>query len=161
MILPNRYDYLKFREKDTQYSFPWDEIERTDYKPWSGNYSIPALVKEASKEVSTNAAFSKIKQNTSWLDQYSKKEYSLNIIQYKADQKQLKSIYKQMDSVVKLNNPMNMKNLDVDAKELEGSEEKTTKNKQWISMRNKDVYIDESVKIIDKMIQQANLVIRQ
>ena len=161
VILPNRYDYLKFREKDTKYSFPWDEIDQTDYKPWSSNYSLSALAKEVSKEVSTNAAFSKIKQNTAWLDQYSKREYSLNINQYKADQKQLKSIYKDMDSVVKLSAPMNMKSLEADAQSMEGAEEQTTKNKQWIDMRNKDVYIDESVKIIEKMIQQGNLVIKQ
>jgi carboxyl-terminal processing protease len=95
------------------------------------------------------------------LDQYSKREYSLNINQYKADQKQLKSIYKDMDSVVKLSTPMNMKSLEADAQFIAGDEEKVTKNKQWMDMRKKDVYIDESVKIIDKMIQQGNLVIKQ
>jgi len=157
VILPNRYDYLKFREKDNPNPLKWDEIAKADYQPWGSDYSLQDLLNAVNGEIKNNESFNKIKTNVDWLDKYNNKAYSININQYKEEQKKLKAIFKQMDELVKLSQPLNMKNLDSDTASINSSEDKISKNKQWMNLRNKDLYIDESVKVIDRMIVQKNI----
>jgi hypothetical protein len=51
---------------------------------------------------------------------------------------------------------MDMKNLKVDSAAIFAAEDKIEKNKQWLKIRNSDVYIDESVKALDKLILLEN-----
>jgi hypothetical protein len=52
---------------------------------------------------------------------------------------------------------MDIKNLSVDAVAETTGKEKMDRNKQWLKVRSEDIYIDESVKVLNKMITQANL----
>ncbi|MBE7174672.1 MAG: carboxy terminal-processing peptidase, partial [Williamsia sp.] len=36
IVLPDQYEYLKIRERDNESALPWDQIQKTDYQPWTG-----------------------------------------------------------------------------------------------------------------------------
>ena len=78
-------------------------------------------------------------------------------MQFREDQKQLKAVYKQIEEAYKLPKGMDMKYLIADNELTDTSKEKTDRSKQWLKVRSEDIYIDESVKILNKMITQANL----
>ena len=157
IVLPDRYDYLKFREKDNPDALKWDEINKADYRTWTSTPSSDMIVSSANDEVNKNNTFNKIKSNVDWLGKYNDKEYSLNINRYKEEQKQLKAVYKQIEELYKLPQPMNMQNLSVDTMQINSGLDKIDKNKQWLKFRSSDIYIDESVKVLGKMIVQNNL----
>ena len=70
IVLPDRLEYLKFREKDNPNALKWDEIDRADYKTWTSNVSTTTIVNSANTELNQNSAFSKIKTNVHWLWQF-------------------------------------------------------------------------------------------
>lgn len=156
IVLPDRLEYLKFREKDNPYALKWDEISKADYKTWTSNVSTPAVVSSANDAVNQSTTFGKIKTNVEWLGKYNDKEYSLNISKYKEEQKQLKDVVKQIEALYKLPTPMNMKSLSADSESIKDDKDKIDKNNQWLKVRSDDIYIDESVKVLDKMISQNN-----
>jgi carboxyl-terminal processing protease len=80
------------------------------------------------------------------------KQYSLNIKQYEADQKQLKSVYKQLEEAYKLPKPLDVKNLVSDTVEIAKTKEKIDGNKKFVKRVGEDIYIDESVRILNRMI---------
>jgi carboxyl-terminal processing protease len=157
VILPDRFDYLKFREKDNPSALKWDEIPHADYQKWMKSSDVEQAANMVSEELTKNTTFNSIKNNVLWLEKYNDREYSLNITKYKQEQKQLKDVVKNLDDLNKLATPMNFTNLTSDTLAINSAEDKIEKNKQWIKFRNTDVYIDESVKAVDKLIALENL----
>jgi hypothetical protein len=125
-----------------------------DHENGKWSFKVASMVNE---EVAKNTTFNSIKNNVLWLEKYNDKEYSLNIIKYKQEQKQLKDVVKNLDNLNKLTTPMDFRNLTADTAAINSAEDKIEKNKQWIKFRNTDVYIDESVKALDKLIALENL----
>ncbi len=156
IILPDRLEHLKFREKDNPNALQWDEIAKADYRTWTSNISNPAIISSANDEVNKSTTFGKIKANVQWLEKNNEKEYSLNISKYREEQKKLKDIYKEIDNLYKLSKPMTMVNLQADSIAVSNDTDKAEKNKQWLKVRSDDIYIDASVKVINKMITQNN-----
>ena len=154
IVLPDRYDYLKFREKDNKYALGWDEIAKASYNIWSNGSSIYNLITPVNEEVLKNKKFDSIRNNVKWLEKYINKEYSLNIENYKEEQKQLKSINKQLDELNKLTYKINFSNLNSDTAKINSAVDKIEKNKQWIKVRANDIYIDQAVMVMNKMIAQ-------
>jgi len=155
IVIPDKYEYLKFREKDNTASLPWDEISKADYKPWTSTISNDALISTVHSQIANSSTFNSIRTNIQWLEKYSDKEYSLNINKYRDEQKQLKATYKQLDELYKLSKEMNVKNIAVDTVAINAAKEKIDKNTQWLKRISNDIYIDETVKVMNNMINQS------
>ncbi|MEO6405761.1 MAG: carboxy terminal-processing peptidase [Ferruginibacter sp.] len=156
VVLPDRLEYLKFREKDNPNALKWDEIEKAPFKPWTSSFSTDVVISSANEEVNKSSSFGKIKTDVQWLGDNSEKAYSLNIVKFKEDQKQLKNVYKQIENLYKLPKAMDIKNIPADTLEISQAKEKVDRNKAWLKRLSDDIYIDESVKVVDKMIFQSN-----
>lgn len=156
IIIPDRYESLKFRERDDNYALQWDEIGKAEYKPWTSTVSEDAVVKYSTDQVAKSPVFNKIKENLSWMDKYNDKEYSLNLAKYKEEQKLLKAKGKELDDLYKLAKELNVKNTTADAEALKTATDKVEKNNQWLKRVGNDIYIDETVKVMNNMIGQSN-----
>lgn len=156
IVIPNRMEYLKFRERDESYSLPWDEIGKADYKTWTTTISTDAVVKYGSELVTGNTNFKKIRETVDWLDKYNDKDYSLNLAKYREEQKLLKAKVAELDKLYKLSKEMNVKNTEADMAVLNEAKDKLEKNNQWLKRISGDIYIDETVKVMYNMIGQSN-----
>ena len=157
VVLPDRFDFLKFREKDNVSALPWDQIAKADYIPYSNGQEIQEVSRNINDELKTNGTFNNLKSVVAQLGVLTEKEYSLNIVKYKEEKKQLKDVSKQLEDLNKLPQAMDFQNLTADTSLINSAEDKIEKNKQWIKFRNSDIYIDESVKIMNKMISMKNM----
>ena len=135
----------------------WDEIPKADYKTWTSSASESAVVNSANNDVNQSSTFEKLKTNVQWLEKNNDKEYSLNITKYKQEQKELNDVYKQIETLYKLPKPMAINNLTSDTTSINTDKDKIDKNKQWLKVRSDDIYIDESVKVLNKIITQNNV----
>ena len=156
VVLPDRMEYLKFREKDNPSALPWDEIAKADYTPWKSTYSSSAVVNTVNDDLKKNTTFGKIKTDIDWLEKYSDKEYSLNIVKYKEEQAQLKTTYKELEELSKLSKEMKVKNIEADMATINAAKEKVEKNTAWLKKLSGDIYIDETVKVLNNMINQSS-----
>lgn len=156
VILPDRYDFLKYREKDVPSALGWDEIPKAVYNVENNDFNT--IVNEEKNELAKNERFSKLKKSLEQLNLRSKKAYSLNINQYKLEQKAFKSLIKEIDELSKLSKSLEFKNLASDTATINSAQDKIDNNKQWMKFRVNDIYINESVNVIEKMISQNNLV---
>ena len=157
VVLPDRLEYLKFREKDNKYALKWDEIEKVDYKPWENYTNLSAVISAANTQTAASPNFTKIKNSVKILENNSNKPYSLNLKQYEEEKKQLKAVYKQLEDAYKLAKAMDVKNIVADTTEINKTKEKIDRNKQFVKRVGEDIYIDESVKILNKMIVNDKL----
>jgi carboxyl-terminal processing protease len=157
VILPDRLDYIKFREKDNPDALKWDEIPKADYKVWTGTVGEDQVINTVNSEVSKDLTFEKIKSNVDWLAKNADREYDLNIAKYKVDKKELTDVYNQLDKLYKLPKPLDVKNLAADTLSANAPKDKIERNKFFIKRISDDIYIDESVKVLDKLIIEGNV----
>ncbi len=157
VVIPDRYELSKTREKDNTTALSWDEISKADYKPWTSTYSTDAVIASANDQVRSSTVFSSLKNKIEWINKENDKEFPLSLEKYKAEQKGLKVAYKQLDSLYKLPAEMKVKNIDADLAKYTADKEKTEKNKQFLNRVKADIYVDETVKVMNKMITQSNL----
>ena len=155
IVVPDRYENLKLREKDNISALPWDEIQKSDYKPWTSTISNDVVVKYSDAEIAKNATFNKIKENAAWLEKYGDKAYPLNLSKYREEQKQAKAKQKELEDLYKLNKELSVKNIPVDLNAINAAKEKVDKNKAWLKRVSGDIYIDETVKVMNNMITQS------
>ncbi|MEY4703653.1 MAG: hypothetical protein RIR96_1550, partial [Bacteroidota bacterium] len=155
IVFPDRYDYLKYKEKDNPSALKWDEIPQAAYQ--KTNNQFDQIISTASGEINLDPAFSGIKKQVQLLDQMSTKERSLSYTKYKEEQKQFNDAIKKMEELYKLQNPISIRNLNTDSQEVNSTPEKTDRNKQWLKLRSSDIFLEESTKIMDKMIADKNM----
>ena len=156
IILPDRFDYLKFREKDNPRSLPWDIIKKADYN--TVNNELTAIITQSNNDLKQSVTFNKIRAQVQLLEKLNQKEYDLQLDKYRADQKQMKNAFKQLEELVKLPNTLNIRNLYADTTDVQSTVEKTDKNKQWMKFRLNDVYLQQSISVLDKWINKERLV---
>jgi carboxyl-terminal processing protease len=155
VIIPERFENLKLREKDNSAALPWDEIARADYKPWTSTISNDVVVKYSDAQIANSTTFNKIKESADWLEKYSDKAYPLNLTKYREEQKQLKAKQKELEDLYKLSKELNVKNIQADMDKINAAKEKIDKNKAWLKRVSGDIYIDETVKVMNSMITQS------
>jgi carboxyl-terminal processing protease len=155
IVVPDRYENLKFREKDNISALPWDEIQKSDYRPWTSTISNDVVVKYSDAQIAKSPTFNKIKESADWLEKYSDKAYPLNLVKYRAEQKELKAKQKELEDLYKLNKDLSVKNVQVDLAVINAAKEKIEKNNAWLKRVSGDIYIDETVKVMNNMITQS------
>ena len=159
ILVPDRYEFFKSREKDNDAALSWDEINKADYKPWVSNYSRAEIINLANTQINTSSTFNTMKEKVRWIDKMNDKESSLNLVKYSEEQKELKAAYKQLDSLYKLPKLISVTNNSKDTLGLSTDKEKLEKNKQYIKRLESDIYIDETVKVMNNMINQSNVAV--
>ncbi|WP_153799434.1 carboxy terminal-processing peptidase [Foetidibacter luteolus] len=157
VVMPDAFDYFKFREKDNPAALQWDQIQKSTYDAWNSSYNLGPIIQKAAERVDTSFAFKTIRSNTSFLGQNINKEYSLNINKYKEDQKVLRDKAKQNDSLAKIAQPMDIQPIASDADKFFKNEDKAKGERfqQWLKNLKTDLYINASVKIVADMADAA------
>ncbi len=157
IIIPDRLENVKFREKDNPDALSWDEIPKANYTTWNPGYSYNSIVAEANADLSKSPVFTGIREDVNLLDKYNDKETPLNIQQYRAQVDQMKALAKKLDSLTKLKNEFAVHNIAADSLELGDDSGKIAKNTQFLKRIGDDIYINQTVKVVDKMIGEEQL----
>jgi len=164
VILPDTYEYLKFREKDQTSALNWDQIPQASYQPENENINWEELEKKADERINKDPTFNRIKTNTDWLNKNIDKEYYLNIDAYKKEQNQIRTTVKQDDSLAHLKQPIDMQPLAVDKDKFFNNSDKAKGDRyqQWLKNAQGDIYINETVNIVkDFMSMQKSSMAKQ
>ncbi|HEX8462065.1 MAG TPA: carboxy terminal-processing peptidase, partial [Segetibacter sp.] len=152
VVIPDEYEYLKFREKDNSNALPWDEIEKTAYTKWPANYDIAALKAKSEQRIKSNVNFNLINNNALWLSKQNDKIYSLNLTKYREEQKALRATVKQNDSLAKATVELPFEGLKVDeAKYNNVDKDKGERYKNWLKNLKTDIYVNEAANIVRDM----------
>jgi carboxyl-terminal processing protease len=159
IVIPDQLEYLKYREKDNPDALKWDEIQKATYTTFKPFYDINAIKSNSLQRIQSNSTFKAIKEGTVLLEKINDKDYSLNLLKYNEEQKQIKVVLKKMDDTSKLAKPLEISLLPIDLKRL--SEDKDTnkleRRKQWMKSLTKDNYLKESINVVLDMINLSTL----
>jgi carboxyl-terminal processing protease len=157
IVIPDQFEYLKYREKDNPDALPWDEIQKAAYNPAKSWYDRSSVLQTSGQRVNASPSFNAIKETAAKLEKMNDKVYSLNLVKYKAEQKEIRAAIRKMEEINKVADSLGLSMLPSDEKRLAEDNDKLERRKQWIKMLSKDIYLDESVRIMNDMIKQTAL----
>ncbi|MFT3934667.1 MAG: carboxy terminal-processing peptidase [Chitinophagaceae bacterium] len=156
IVLPDFYEYSKLREKDDPDALPWDEIQKADYTPWKYSFDVSNIRSSSQARVSLNPAFNLIKTNTEWLAKENDKVYSLNIDKFRDEKKKVNATYKQLETLNKLPKELTVSALAEDTTKYANDKDKDDRFKAWLKSLRNDLYLDETVNVMNDMVNQYN-----
>lgn len=158
IVLPDNLELLKIREKDDEDALPWDEIGKASYTNWNPGFDLRTIQQLSQQRLEQDNTFQLIKENTEWLSKKNDKHYSLRIDKYREEQKAIRSTIKQMESLLKLKNELDVSALPKEVNRWENDKSKQERFQMWLKNLQKDIYLDQAVKVMNDMIGQQNLV---
>jgi len=154
VVLPDNLEYLKIREKDNPSSLAWDEIAKSPYTTAPDLFGYDAAIQHANAKISADPTLSLIKSNAQWLANNNEAPVSLNFQKYKEQQEAIKKTVNQNYDLMKLKNDMDVDVVKVDSDKYYNNPDqaKGERYKAWLKSLKSDLYIDQTVKIVDDMI---------
>jgi carboxyl-terminal processing protease len=158
VVVPDLYEYLKYRERDNENALEYDEIAKAKYAMWQSDFNLQTIKNLANARVGSDSVFRLIKQETDLLAKQDDKEFPLEINQFKADQKITRDAVKRIDKLVKMDKELEVAYLIQDqGRYVSADKNKTERYKQWLKNISKDRYVDQAVKVINDMVSQHNI----
>jgi carboxyl-terminal processing protease len=159
-IYPDIYEYAKIREKDNPDALPWDEIQKADYTPWKYAYDINMIKGLSDQRLKNDSALNEIQSDAEWLSKTEDKVFSLNLQKYREEQKQIRAKVKQIEILSKLpaSDQLNVAALPEDAHKYDDDKNKADRFQQWLKDKRTDLWLGETVNVLDDMIAQKSVV---
>jgi carboxyl-terminal processing protease len=153
ILLPDSYEYLKFREKDNTLSLPWDEIKKADYQVSATESILNATIATSKTTLINNEVVSIINSNAKWLANNSEQPSSINIMKYKEQQKQVKATVAQINTLAKLQKEMDVTVSKADKAKFYNNPDKSKgeRYQAWLKNLSTDFYINTTTKIVGDM----------
>lgn len=151
IIIPDRLENVKFREKDNPNALGWDTIARADYRVWKSN--LMPIEKLMNQQINQDPNFIGIRETVNKLDKFRNQEVSLNMVEFKKDRKEMRELSKQLDQFSQIKDSINAKSIKKDLIEIGDDSEKIKKQEQFIKVLSGDKYIGETIKVMSKMIE--------
>ena len=150
VILPDEYEYLKYREKDNESALSWDEMERARYIVWPNNAPLSQVVQSTNLHIQNDTALNKFKQNLRWVSNQIETPVYLKLDKFQAFKKRVQEVSKQNEQALKLKTPMNLAPIKVDYNKFYNNPDKSKQDRYqaWIKDLAKDFQVNESSKIL-------------
>ena len=152
VAIPDRYAYLKMGERDTDNAMPWDKIEPADFKFWDKQTNFDAAIDNSKKRIAENPKFKLIDENAKWIDQRNKESvYSLNIDQFKAEQKAIEEKAKKYKSIADYKNLLKFSSLPYEEEAIKTDVSLKEKRERWHESLAKDIYVEEALNVLEDL----------
>ncbi|HVZ24550.1 MAG TPA: carboxy terminal-processing peptidase [Sediminibacterium sp.] len=153
VVVPDPYEYIKGREKDNPEALPWDNIPAETYATWTGTNNYATVIAKEKTKISQSPGLRILSENLKWLASNAEQPVPLKLDTYQALQKRVLSTVEQDNNILKVVNtlPVSVTKEDYDKYYNNPDKPKGERYQAWLKALNKDMYIDETVKMVGEM----------
>ncbi|MCB9045933.1 MAG: carboxy terminal-processing peptidase [Chitinophagales bacterium] len=150
--LPDPYTHLDVGERKDEAALKWDEIPAAKYNTVSDPVNVSKLAALSKERVSHNETFALIEQNAERIKkQENDKTYSLNEKKFREEMKEANETAERMKELEEKATKLTVVNPKEDMAKVNMDSSTIAKNEEWLKTLQKDVYIAETVNIINDM----------
>ncbi len=153
------YDDEELGERHNRSALPWDDIDAAKYKTTNSLGNLKQLATLSESRIVTNPTFKLIEENAEIVKKKrDDNKISLNETEFKREQEQLNATSKKLEELQKKSIAMDMTNPPADLGKINDDSTAMTKNKDWLKALSKDIYISESVNIVNDLPKSTSKV---
>lgn len=150
--LPDPYELIDMGERKDDAAMKWDEIPAAKYEIYKAPVNVSKLAALSSERVKNNETFQLIKENARTIKkQETDKTYSLNENKYKTEQEEANKTAERMKELEEKATKLTIVNPKEDMPRINLDSTTIAKNEEWIKALEKDIYLSETVNILNDM----------
>ena len=152
VVVPDKYKYIDIGERDMPNAMSWDKIEPAKYTPWSNNANFDKAIANSQKRISENQYLKLIDENAQWIKQQQKDNiFPLNYEAYKSLIDKNEEQAKKFKAIADYKSELKFASTASDEAKVKGNEDLKLRRDRWHENLQKDVYIDEAVKVLEDL----------
>jgi carboxyl-terminal processing protease len=160
IVLTGVYEAYKIREKDDKNALIWDEMPKATYQTWTNAPDLTALQQKSKERLAANDVFTQIKDNTNVLADNRKTARSLELKNYKIQLKEIKDISTKVRELTQTKDSLSVTNIASDLLIINADSLKKDRNDFWVKYLKKDVYLKETINVMNDAIQQKGMALK-
>lgn len=152
IIFPDPYEHLDMGERKDKAALAWDEIPAADYKIVDQPVPARKLAQLSYERMNNNETFNLIKENAVRIkEQDENKTYSLKEDDYRTRMKEGNDIADRLKELQEESVKLSIVNPKEDLAKVNLDSNTTSKNEKWLEALSKDIYLAETVNILNDM----------
>ncbi len=159
IVLPDRTDFLEIGEEHLNFSLKWDVIPPANYEKWKPIPPVSKnLVERSKNRLQNHPGFQQLEQYIENLKQMREEtRQSLKLSDMMKRQEEIKQEREKLEKSEKvLDNIMVVPSAELDKKDAKLDKINEEKRKEWFKELNKDLFLEESVEILNDTIAIKN-----
>ncbi len=160
IVLTGVYEAYKVREKDEPNALVWDEMPKATYQTWTNAPDLIALQQKSKERLAINDVFTQIKDNTNVLADNRKSARSLELKKYKIQVKEIKDISTKVRNLTQTKDSLSVVNIASDLQVINSDSLKKDRNDFWLKYLKKDVYLNETINVMNDAILQKGMALK-
>lgn len=157
--MPDAYDGYsdeELGERHYKSALAWGEIPAVAYKPTNSIPNLEAVIAMSNSRIAANPTFHTIAESARIIkNKRDDKRVSLNEKQYRKEQEEINAISKKLEDLKKNAVQLEVVNPAEDMARINMDTASVAKNKEWLKALGKDLYIAETVNIINDIKKGA------
>ena len=164
IIIPDKYEYAKVREKDMPEALAWDEIQKATFLEWQPKEIITNIAAKENAQIQGNVNMNLLKNNLIWLLKNVEQPVPLQLDTYRQKQKQMQTTDSQNTSLLFSPTEMEINYMAIEKEKFLNHPDKTKADfyAGWIKSLRKDMHIEEGVRVVEQLAaaQKTGFVIK-
>ncbi|MCX6265522.1 MAG: carboxy terminal-processing peptidase [Bacteroidetes bacterium] len=153
IIIPDKYEYYKVREKDMPEALAWDEIQKATFLEWQPKEIIANIAAKENAQIQANANLNLLKNNLIWLSKNVEQPIPLQLDTYRQKQKQMQTTDSQNSTLLISPTEMEINYLAIEKDKFLNQPDKSKADfyAYWIKSLRKDMHIEEGVRVVEQL----------
>lgn len=152
ITLPDPYELIEIGERSEKSALKWDEIPPANYMPVDNVVSTTDLANSSKKRTAANPSFQLIKESALRnKQQQDENTASLNETEYRKKLDEINANAKKTEEAEKKAKQLTVVNLKDDMPKINLDSTNIKKNETWIKNLQKDIYLSETVNILNDL----------
>ena len=152
VVVPDRYSYVDFSERDQYKPLAWDKIDAADYNLWNSYFDYDSTIKKSNERMANSEQLKLIDENAHWIKKIRDENmYSLSYNAYKSKLEINEEEAKRFEKLADYQNSLTFKSLPYEIALTEKDSVLKQKRERWHTSLSKDVYIEEALNVLNDL----------
>ncbi len=152
IVVPDKYTYVDFGEKDQENPLEWDKIDPVSYEPWKTFFDYNKSIQASKNRMNSSEFISLIDENAKWIKSMRDRDiYTLNYRKFKKDLLLNEEKVKKYKRLSDYSSDLTFKSLPYEMDLIAKDSSLGEKRERWHKNLSKDIYVNESLNVLNDL----------
>ena len=152
IVVPDKYTYVDFGEKDQENPLEWDKIDPVSYQPWKTFFDYNKSIQASKDRMNSSEFISLIDENAKWIKSMRDRDiYTLNYRKFKEDLLLNEEKAKKYKKLSDYSSELIFKSLPYEIDLIAKDSSLGEKRMRWHKNLSKDIYVNESLNVLNDL----------
>ena len=152
IVVPDKYTYVDFGEKDQKNPLEWDKIDPVSYEPWKTFFDYNKTIQASKNRMNSSEFISLIDENAKWIKSIRNRDiYTLNYKKFKENLLINEEKAKKYKKLSDYSSNLTFKSLPYEIDLIAKDSSLGEKRKRWHKNLSKDIYVNEALNVLNDL----------